>query len=408
MKAIKDSAIYLIGELISKAMPFLLLPYLSRKLGVEGFGELSYFQTYISLFAIVLGLSQDGAIARYFYFYGKRSLDLVLKTGYSYTITLGIFLSIIAYLVHSEILFYTVWIAVFQSILSVQLSVRQCQKKAISYTVIQFMSAIALAITTVIMLEFYDTNLVEKRILAMLFANIIVCLISYFFYKKEMKTRKILSYIKYKKYFLYLVGFGFPLLFHHVSFFLKGQVDRMFIYHKFSESELGLYAMGAQLATILTVLIMSVNKALVPYLFDSLKKNKLTLNKLHKLVFLSFFLMPFPILISYFIPEQWILWILGDKFEGVKYYFIMFLISSILVIPYLILVNYLFYYGKNKMISFCSVLSTMIYLVCLLFFTDIGVKYIPYASIIGAVSMLPILYMVTIRVNRGYDNGTIN
>ena len=35
MSALKDSAIYLIGEVFSKALPFLLIPYLSRKLGIK-------------------------------------------------------------------------------------------------------------------------------------------------------------------------------------------------------------------------------------------------------------------------------------------------------------------------------------------------------------------------------------
>ena len=81
MKALKDSAIYLIGELTSRAMPFLLLPYLSRKLGPEGFGELAYYQTFLVLFFLIVGLSQEGAVTRYFYVYGKRSLNLVVNTG---------------------------------------------------------------------------------------------------------------------------------------------------------------------------------------------------------------------------------------------------------------------------------------------------------------------------------------
>jgi len=32
---LKDSVIYLIGEIVAKIFPFLLLPYLSRKLGVK-------------------------------------------------------------------------------------------------------------------------------------------------------------------------------------------------------------------------------------------------------------------------------------------------------------------------------------------------------------------------------------
>ena len=46
MSIMKDSSVYLTGELLSKSIPFLLLPYLSRKLGLEGFGELSYYQIF--------------------------------------------------------------------------------------------------------------------------------------------------------------------------------------------------------------------------------------------------------------------------------------------------------------------------------------------------------------------------
>ena len=72
MRILKDSFIYLIGELINKALPFLLMPYLTRKLGPEGFGELSYYLTILALFSIFIGLSQEGAVTRYFYFYGNK------------------------------------------------------------------------------------------------------------------------------------------------------------------------------------------------------------------------------------------------------------------------------------------------------------------------------------------------
>ena len=59
MRVIKDSVIYLIGELSAKSIPFLMLPYLTRKLGPDGFGELSYYLTWLALFAIFIGLSQE-------------------------------------------------------------------------------------------------------------------------------------------------------------------------------------------------------------------------------------------------------------------------------------------------------------------------------------------------------------
>ncbi|MDU3949211.1 MAG: flippase [Haemophilus parainfluenzae] len=399
MSLIKDSSIYLIGELSAKCVPFLLLPYLSRKLGVEGFGELSYYQTFLALFIIFIGLSQDGAVARYFYVYGKRSLNLVVNTGYVYTLCTGGLGLLFCWLMQSEIMFYLVLNAIFQVFLSVQLSIRQCQKQALPYTFIQLTSTITNALFTILMLEFYKTELVEKRILSILFSNVLVAFLAYFIYIKGAKAKKF-NFTQYKTAFFYVIAFGFPMIFHHGSFFIKGQLDRVFIFHRFSEAELGLYAMGAQIASILAVFILAVNKALVPYLFERLKHGSIRLKDLHKWALLSLLTVLIPSLITLIIPEQWLLFLLGEHFVGVKYYITVFLLATSLTIPYLFLANYLFYHGKTKEVSFCSVLSTVIYLGALggLIFTD--VVYIPYASVLGAFGILPILYIITKRVEK--------
>lgn len=399
MKAIKDSVIYLIGELISKAMPFLLLPYLSRKLGVEGFGELSYYQTFIALFFLVISLSQDGAVTRYFYFYGKRSLNLIVSTGYIFSLFTGSIILLICFLIKSEILAYCALSAIFQSFLSVQLGIRQCQKQAVPYTIIQFLSGLISVLFTIILLELFTANLVEKRILAIFFANLVVFLISYFLYKGKIRYKRF-SISRYKTALLYLLAFGIPLVFHNLSHFLKGQLDRIFIYHQFSELDLGLYAMGAQVAAIFMVIIQAINKATVPYYFEGLKKQKIDIALVHKFALYSLCLVPIPALLFWFIPESLVLWILGSNFGGVKYYISCFLLSNSLIIPYLILVNYLFYFGKNKLIALCSILSTVVYLLALVALMFTQIEYIPFASILGALAIIPILFYMTKKVSQ--------
>lgn len=396
---IKDSAIYVVGELVSKAFPFLLLPYLSRKLSVEGFGELSYYQTLLSLFVVFIGLSQEGAVARYFYVYGKRSLNLVVNIGYIYTILVGTISLLFCWLMKSEIMAYVVLSAISQVFFTVQLSVRQCQKQAIPYVFIQLSLTITNVLFTILLLEIFNSDLVEKRIIAILFSNLLVSVLSYVIYRRKIVSRKI-SLRLYKIIFFYVIGFGLPMILHNGSLFIKGQLDRIFIFHRFSEAELGLYAMGAQIASILSIFILAINKALVPYLFEKLKQEKIKLKDLHKWALFSLFIVPIPSLVTLIIPENWILFFLGKHFVGVKYYITVFLLATSLTIPYLFLVNYLFYHGKTKEISFCSVLSTMIYLVTLggLIFTD--VVYIPYASVLGALAILPILYLITKRIHK--------
>lgn len=399
MKVIKDSAIYLFSELFSKVIPFLLLPYLSRKLGAEGFGELSYFQTYLALFLIIIGLSQEGAIARYFYFYGKRSLNLVVSTGYAFSLFMAGIILVFCAIFRSEIMAYLAISAIFQSFLNVQLSVRQCQKQAVAYSVIQFLLSAASTILTVVLLEVYETDLVEKRILAILFGNLIAFVIAYLLYSRKTRI-KFFKLAQYKSALWYLCGFGFPLIFHNVSLFLRGQLDRIFIYHQFSEAELGLYAMGAQLAAILMIAIQAVNRATVPYFFEAFKQQKINIKHIHRWAWYSLLFVPIPSLVMWVIPEAVVVWLLGEQFVGTKYYIILFLIATTLAVPYIILVNYLFYYGKNKLISICSVLSTVIYAISLVALMFTKIEYVPYASIIGAFMILPVLYIMTARVGK--------
>lgn len=398
MKLLKDSAIYLLGELFAKIIPFLMLPYLSHKLGVAGFGELSYYQTYLALCVLVLGLCQDGAVARYFYFYGKRSLNLVVKAGYGYTLAMGGVSLLLCYLYQSAILAYIVLAAMFQSLIGVQLSIQQCQKKAITYTTIQVLSGLCSSLLTILLLEMFYQELVQKRFLALALANVLVFVGAYVFYQKHITNPKKFYYHHYKAALCYIAAFGLPLILHHLSLFARGQLDRIFIYHQFGEADLGRYAMGATVASALSVAIMAVNKALLPYYYEALKQQKLTLKHIHQWSLYALVLVPIPALVLWLIPESWMVWIFGQDFLGVKYYIVLFVVSVALSVPYLMMVNYLFYYGKNTWISLCSVITTLIYLLALVLLLQTSIIYLPYASIIGALVILPILYVMTKRV----------
>lgn len=399
MRAVKDSIIYLVGEMAARSVPFLLLPYLSRKLGVEGFGQLSYFQAWLALFTIFISLSQEGAISRYFYFYGQRSLNLVIRTGYTYSTVVGIVVLLGCWIVQSEILAIVAISALFQSFLNIQLTVRQCRKQALPYAVIQFCSSVLSVIFTVLFLELYQDDLVQKRLLAILCSNILVFSLAYFLYARK-SNRKKFEWQRYKTALWYLLGFGVPLILHNASWFLRGQFDRFLINHQFSQADLGRYAMGVQIASILIIIVQVLNKALTPYLFEGLKQKRITISHIHRWAVLSFCIVPLPALFIWLLPEQAVVWLLGEQFLGTKYYIMLFLIAAGLGIPYLFLVNYLFYYGKNKQVSLCSVLVTAIYVISLLLLGQTEMQYIPFAGILSAVIILPLLYVMTKNVSK--------
>ena len=393
MKIIRDSFIYLTGDLLSRSIPFLLLPYLTRMLGSDGFGELSYYQIVIALGLIFIGFSQDGALVRYYYKYGKNGLgSILLASAFQATIVFAIISCLVATFFKDNILFYAVLTAYTQSVLALFFASQQCQRRPGSYIIIQFLNAIISAGATVFLFHYFDVS-VLNRIVAMIIANIASLFLSIVIFYWFQKNTVRLSFGFALNLFKYNFSFGVPLLLHQLSFFAKGQVDRLLIYKIFSASTLGVYSVGYQLASIFAIFLMAINKATVPYYYDYIKNGSLTHSKVKKIALLSLLITPLPFVFFLIIPQSIYSWVLGPGFESAKYYAVLFALAISLTIPYLLLVNFYFYHGRNKVISFCTIVSAVIYILLVYVLANHNIKYVPYAMIISNSIAICMLYI---------------
>src|SRR5690606_14255999 len=171
-----------------------------------------------------------------------------------------------------------------------------------------------------LMLECIPDNQVVNRLLALLFSSALVFFITYFFINKKFKVKKKFSAVSYKKALLYIFSFGIPLILHQLSFFMKGQIDRIFIYKLYSAAELGVYSAGIQIASILTIFFMALNKAIIPYYYEKLKNKKLTIVMIKKYTLLSFLFIGFPAFICYLLPNKIFVWFSGEQFGEAQFY----------------------------------------------------------------------------------------
>ncbi|CAH1535385.1 putative Lsg locus protein 1 [Vibrio owensii] len=385
MSAIKDGVVYTIGELIKKLIPFLLLPYLSRNLGTEGFGELAFVQIFISLFVVIVGLSQAAAVSRYYYRYGENGVINVIVSGYLYSSLISIFLLVPLLIMQQYMIAIALLISLFQELLSSQLSIRQCKKKAIEYTLINISVAMVSVILTVALFEFYEATF-ENRLISMLVAYFIVWIVSSVLLHKSKVTK--LTKFRISLGFKYICSFGLPLIVHQLSIFSKGQLDRLFIGSFYSISELGIYSAAFQVSLVISVVIMAINKALIPYLYSSLKNKKINIEWLIKASLWSFLIIPIPSLITLLIPEKYYLIALGSEFVGVKFFIVVFILGQMSLIPYLILINYYFYHGRTKKISQLTLVTTILYMIFLFVFGRKELEYLPFGLMLC--NLLPV------------------
>lgn len=392
MKILKDSFIYLIGELFAKSLPFLMLPYLTRKLGPEGFGELSYYLTWLVLFGVFVGLSQEGAVTRYFYFYGKKALNTIVKAGYLYNFIISIVLLIVCWFLKAEIIAYIVLATMFQSFINVQLALRQCQKQPLKYIIIQIILSLTGVVFTIAALELFTTNLVAYRILAIVATNALTFFIASMVLDNSFIDDRKITLKRLRLGLLYILSFGVPLVLHQLSFFIKGQLDRIFIYQQYSKVELGIYSAGIQVAAVLPIIVMALNKALVPYYYQNLKNNKLNIKKIKRYTIISIPLCIVPAFIGYILPVSIYEWFLGSGYGDSKYFIVIYLIGYSVNIPYLLLVNYFFYMGQSRIISMASFVTSLVYIIVLIYTSSKSIELVPYSLIISNIMLIIILW----------------
>lgn len=74
---IKQLGVYTISSYVNKAIPFLLLPILTKYLTTDAYGEVSMFLALVNLLVAIFGWSIEGALTRN-YFDKSKGLGIVL------------------------------------------------------------------------------------------------------------------------------------------------------------------------------------------------------------------------------------------------------------------------------------------------------------------------------------------
>ncbi|ETD72651.1 hypothetical protein V757_03110 [Pelistega indica] len=187
----KNSLIYIFGEIVAKAIPFLLIPYLTRSLSVDGFGVLSFYLSIIPFLALLLGLNQWQALARYYHRYGQRAINLIVVSGHIYTLLFSVLIAGgLYFFLGLEKQFYLILAcAVLQNIFTMHMALLQMDRQSILYALLQIVTGLFSVVITLLVFE-YSGKTPENRLLSMALSSLIVVLLStaLFFYRNNRKV----------------------------------------------------------------------------------------------------------------------------------------------------------------------------------------------------------------------------
>lgn len=363
---LSGAAMYLFANVVNAAVPFLLLPILTRYLDPAEYGKVAMFQTLVAALAALVGLNVQGAASRKFFDEDAQGEGLRLFIGSCFQVLLLSSMAVLAVVavfhdllsswlgIPAEWLYLSIGVSVASFIVNMRLGQWQVRRQAKAYGVLQVTQSLAIMLMSigfVVVLSAGAEGRVWAQLLAVFCASLIACGLLY--------KDRLVHFLSWRPdYIKEALAFGVPLIPHVVGAFLLFSVDRFVINSEFGLEAAGLYMVAVQISLVLGVLFDSVNKAYVPWLFERLSRGDESGS--HQLIKYSYFyfflllslaLLAFwlgPVVVRLFAGEQYAMagaligWLaLGQSFKGM----------------YFTVTGYIFYQKKTSILSLITIVS---------------------------------------------------
>ncbi len=295
----KLSGGYFVATIINQALPFLILPVLTRYLSPAEYGSLALFGLCLAICNSLAGVSIPAVISKHFFISDKKYVAEIIGNS---ILIVALFSSIILTLIlifNSALCSYLdlplLWVvsipfASFAFIVfSMGLIVLRNSKKVLTFGKHQVgNTAINLSISLIFIVVFYWGW--YGRALGILFSYFVSALIAFCYLNKN----GFISFAISKKLIGRILRIVVPLIPNSFQSVIIAQVGVFFIQYYFSKELLGLYSIGFQLAIVIQLLGSTLNMSWAPYLFEQLANE----NKINKLYLARMFYAFFGVLIS--------------------------------------------------------------------------------------------------------------
>ena len=397
-KILKQVLAYLFGDVTAKVIPFLIIPYLTNKLGVDGYGELSYFLAIMLFVSSLFNLGQDVTYTKSKFSHG----DAISFFMFSF----GLYLSTVLLILSLPVLFVSnvdsIYILITLTAYSLytlnkMYSYSQVNFFVKKYIFIQLLAGVFSSVVTVVVYEYCSIS-IEGRLLVLLSTNILSTGLFVYWYRgrilrKCIKKRRVLV-----RYFFYS---SIPMLFHGSVLAAKVTMDKVILSQKYEMDLLGIYSLGYQVAAIYGLVLVSLNKGFMPHFFKLLNKKTINCRGVVYVSLMSLGIAPISYIAALLIPNELYIWIFGDGFDGIKQLVAIFVAAFSIQIPYFILGNYLIFKGDNIMLASSTAITTLIYLALLYLIDNVNINIAAVMFLVSGLLQVFYLMFNLLYKNRG-------
>jgi len=374
-----EASIYLLARIVNASIPFLLMPILTRYLAPSEYGEVGIFQVWVTLMGALCGLSVHGAAGRKYFDYvdPDKSMGeyiaacLVLLIVSS--ILLFLFIAPASGWLSGLIGLSRPWIllgvpfAFCSFLIQLRLGQWQVRKNPKTFGIFEISLSLvnmSLSLVFVVALSLGVTGRLSGYTIAVVLFGMLAAASLYRDGLIKMVWRPDLM--------REAAAFGIPLIPHIIGAFLLLTVDRAVIGARLGLEEAGYYVVAAQLAMVVNLILDSVNKAYIPWLFDKLKRDcPEEKRSVVRLTYGYYLCLLSGVAISFLVGKEFVLLIAGEKFAASGNLFAWLVFAQAIRGMYYMVCNYIFYAKKTGVIAKITITSGILNVCLLIVMTDL-------------------------------------
>jgi O-antigen/teichoic acid export membrane protein len=363
-KLLGNASIYLGANILNAAVPFILLPILTRVLTPADYGTVAMFSIILSIMSAFTGLSVQGAIGVKYFQLARHELAeyvgtcvgiLMISTSLLFLLltVLGSWLAKLTG-VPSDWLLVGAALSGLQFFGNIRLLLWQVSGEARKYGCFQISQSLLNAGFSLFLILVVGLAW-QGRILGQVFAVGVFGIIGAWWLMKDGLLSRPSNWRHQGSDAL---KFGIPLIPHAIGGLVIATGGQFMVTNMLGVSETGIYVVGVQVGAVLGLIADAFVKSYGPWLYEKLKDNSISTH--HQIVgmtycvFLFFFILS--LTISGFIFLMFPL-IIGQKFSDARFFSIFFIFGNGFIGMYYAVAGFFFFTYKTKFISIVSIIS---------------------------------------------------
>jgi len=358
---------YAIINLINASVPFLLLPLLTMYLTPSDYGLLSMIQLLMALMLPIVLLNTHGLLVIEYSKLSFKDFQKLVSTIIWIPIAGFILLEIIFFMLKDLIVYYfhiptqyIFLIPVFvlvQAIPNIIFIIYQAKKELWNFGKYKISLMLVNLLFSLVFVRMYNYGW-EGRLWGIIIPFIIFSFVGIII----LIQLNLLIFQLDSQFLSNALSFGIPLIPHSIAGVFLVMSDRLFLVNMLGDGAVGIYSVSFQVASVISIMMISINQAWAPNLFERLNNNPTDKDKreivkqtykimIAMMIGVSLFLIFVPFVFDLFIDKSY--------FQAeflVKYIALAFLFQGF----YFLITNYIFFTKKTYILAYISFFSIFI------------------------------------------------